>query len=221
MAQETNDGAAYLAALKQAANPQAAGAGAPAQGTTPEILGGSGATPGKATQQCYKGPERRRSPRYTCEGSAEIRAAGTEVRTRVTLTDISLHGCYVETQATYPVETVLEIKLEVNGFKVEVRGKVRVNYPYLGMGIAFAEMSQENCGRLKELVTSISRPTVILGPRIASALPADRRAASVPLISDPVAVIQAVIEFFEVRQMLLRDDFLRILRTSQSRKATP
>jgi hypothetical protein len=221
MAQETNDGAAYLAALKQSANPQAAGGGAPGQGTTPEIPGGSGAMPGKATQQCYKGPERRRSPRYTCEGSAEIRAAGTDVRTWVTLSDISLHGCYVEAQATYPVETVLEMKLEVNGFKVETEGKVRVSYPYLGMGIAFAEMPEENRGRLKELLGSISRPTVILGPRIASALPADAPATSVPLISDPLAAIQALIEFFEVRQMLVRDDFLRILRTSQSRKAAP
>jgi hypothetical protein len=220
MAQETNDGAAYLAALKQAANGQAGGATALEAG--PLGRGASEAATGDASaQRGFHGTERRRSPRYNCEGSAEICAAGTEVRTWVTLTDISLHGCYLEAQATYPVETVLEMKLEVNGFQVEVRGKVRVNYPYVGMGIAFAEMSEENRGRLKELVSSISRPTVILGPRIASALPTDRPAASVPLISDPVAAIQALIEFFEARQMLLRDDFLRILRTSQSGKATP
>ena len=29
------------------------------------------------------------------------------------------------------------MKLEVNGIRVETMGKVRISYPYLGMGIAF------------------------------------------------------------------------------------
>ena len=37
--------------------------------------------------------ERRRSPRYKCEGSAEFQEGGTDVRTWGTFTDLSLNGC--------------------------------------------------------------------------------------------------------------------------------
>ena len=50
------------------------------------------------------------------------------------------------------------MKLEANGVRVETKGNVRVSYPYLGMGIAFAEMSEENRGPLRELLATISRP---------------------------------------------------------------
>jgi len=39
--------------------------------------------------------------------------------------------------------------------------------------------------------------------------------AEVPLISDPAAAVQALMEFFENRQLLMREDFLRVLKKSQ------
>jgi hypothetical protein len=163
----------------------------------------------------FKGSEKRRSPRYKCEGSAELREEGCDVRTWATFTDISLHGCYVEAQATYPVGKVLHMKLEANGVRLETQGSVRVNYPYLGMGVAFVEMSDENRDRLRNLLATITRPTMIVGPGIASTLPAGGRLGAVPAITDPKAAMDALVEFFESRQMLMRDDFLRILRKSK------
>jgi hypothetical protein len=129
---------------------------------------------------------------------------------------VSLHGCYyVEAQATYPVGTPLRMKLEANGFRVETKGTVRVNYPYLGMGIAFVEMSEENRSQLKGLLSTISRPTVVMGPRVASTPPSGGALAAVPLIADPAAALRALADFFENRQTLMRDDFVRILRKSQ------
>jgi hypothetical protein len=222
MAEETNTGVAYLMALKMsasssAANPQklAAESGLSERASPEATLGNASAQPH------FPGAEKRRSPRYKCEGSAEMREEGCEVRTWASFTDISLHGCYVEAQATYPAGTVLEMKLEANGFKVESQGTVRVNYPYLGMGIAFAEMSEENRTVLRELLGSIARPSVIMGPGITSALPTASPLEAVPLISNPQAAIQALVDFFESRHMLMREDFLRILRTSQSSKTTP
>jgi hypothetical protein len=46
-------------------------------------------------------------------------------------------------------------ELEANGFRVETKGNVRVNYPYLGMGIAFVDMSAENQGQLAGLLSTI------------------------------------------------------------------
>jgi hypothetical protein len=42
-----------------------------------------------------------------------------------------------------------------------------------------------------------------------------------PPIADPGAAVLALVEFFESRQMLMREDFLRILRKSQDAKTKP
>jgi hypothetical protein len=106
--------------------------------------------------------------------------------------------------------------LEAKDMKIEAKGTVKVNYPYLGMGIAFADMAEENKVRLKELLGSISRPIIIMGPGIASAVPARDLLKDVRLIADTAAAMQALVAFFEDRQMLMRDDFLRIVKQSQN-----
>ncbi|MGD1078085.1 MAG: PilZ domain-containing protein [Candidatus Sulfotelmatobacter sp.] len=214
MAEETNEGVAYLKALKHWDSPGIATAAAPARGTGSEERQNSRGAAADSGER-FQGAEKRRSPRYKCAGSAELREDRRDVRTWATFSDVSRHGCYVEAQATYPVGTILHMKLEANGFRVETMGNVRVTYPYLGMGIAFVDMSRENVARLRELLGAISRPTVIMGPGIASSLPACGPLEAIPLIADPAAAVQALTEFFESRQMLMREDFLRILRNSQ------
>ena len=54
-----------------------------------------------------------------------------------------------------------------------------------------------------------------MGPGMAFSLPANSPLDPVPLITDPGATLQALTEFFESRQMLMREDFIRILRKSQ------
>jgi len=215
MAQENNEGISYLMALKRSAEPVAAAAAPAREGDAAASAG-----PGASSQKAFQGAEKRRSPRYKCEGSAEMCEVSCDVRTWATFTDISLHGCYVEAQATYPMGAVLRLKLEANGQRVEATGNVRVTYPYLGMGIAFVEMTPENETRLKDLLASISRPSVIMGPGVASSLPA-RLLDSVPTIANPGAALQALLDFFEDKQMLMREDFLRILRQSQAPHGKP
>jgi hypothetical protein len=214
MAQETNEGIAYLMALKQTGHQQGASAPAPAQETNPD---GQPSTPAAVggPEPLYQGAEKRRSSRYKCEGSVEIREDGCDVRTWASCTDISLHGCYVEAQATYPAGATLHMKLEANGIRVETKCNVRVNYPYLGMGIAFVDMSEDSRARLKELLGTVSRPATIMGLGIASHLPSCGPLDAVPPISDPAAAIQALIAFFENRHMLTREDFLTILTKTQ------
>ncbi len=151
MAHEIDEGVAYLRSLKQS-SPLSAAAAAPARYSS---------TAGGDAGDQFKGAEKRRSPRYKCEGSAELREEGCDVRTWATFSDISLHGCYVEAQATYPANTQLHMKLDANGVRVETKGSVRVSYPYLGMGIAFADMSEENVARLRTLLATVSRTIIV------------------------------------------------------------
>lgn len=216
MAEETNEGIAYLMALKQSANPSAAAAAAPAAEKDAAQTAASG-QPGNSSQ-VFRGAEKRRSPRYKCEGSVEMREEGCDVHTWASFTDVSLHGCYVEAQATYPAGTALHMQLEACGVRVETKGSVRVNYPYLGMGVAFVDMSEENKTRLRQLLRQIAPHWAVMGPGVASTLPSAGPLNDLPVISNAPAAVQAFIEFFENRQMLMREDFLRILRASQSTK---
>jgi len=143
-----------------------------------------------------------------------LREEGCDVRTWSTFTDISLNGCYVEAQATYPAGTHLHMKLDANGIRLETKGKVRVSYPYLGMGIAFEEMANENACHLKQLLTSLSRSRVIMGPGVTSPHPSTGPIESLPAITDPEAAVRARIEFFEIHLILMRDDFVKLLKKS-------
>ena len=175
MADEEDAGAAYLAALKQSSAPHSAGA-APAR--APLV---PSSVPSSAPSSVPRSPEartgganptgsvdKRRSPWYRCQGSAHVREIASGVAIWATFTDISLHGCYVEATTTYSVGVMLGLKLEANGFRVEATGEVRVTYPNLGMGVSFTNMPEEDRERLRELVRSISRPSVIVGSRVAT-----------------------------------------------------
>jgi hypothetical protein len=217
MAAETDEGIAYLRALKGPADSLAATAVAPAlesHAARPSDTKVTAAA--SATGEPHQGPEKRRSQRHKCEGSVEIQEDGLDVRTWATFTDISLHGCYVEAQATYPVKTVMHLKLEANGVRVECKAaSVRVSYPYLGMGIAFVDMSPENRARLKELLGTISRSAAIMGPGFISSLPASSPLDQAIAVPNPGAAVQSLLAYFENRHMLMRDDFVKILANSQ------
>jgi hypothetical protein len=132
--------------------------------------------------------------------------------TWATISDISMHGCYVETAAGYPVGSNLAFAIEVNSFRVDVTGLVRINYPGLGMGISFDRFTEDNQTRMRELLQAVSRPSVIMGARPTLHSPSP---IALPAAQNPAAVLQAIQKFFEDRHVMGRDEFLRILRKSQ------
>lgn len=158
--------------------------------------------------------ERRRTPRFKCEGSAEFRVGGTDVRTWGTFTDLSVHGCYIEMTATFPVGAMVDLVLGLNGFRVSVKGEVRVSYPFLGIGVAFREVSPENERELKAMVGSL-----MAAQNPASSIAATQPAKGQPsivAIASPEIALQAVVDFFQSHGVLTRDEFLRLLRKSQT-----
>jgi hypothetical protein len=212
MPEENDVGAAYLAALKRSAGSPATGVAAsrasdtPADTSSPKPI---------ATGRTGPIPEKRRSPRYRCQGSAQLRDVQSGVATWATFSDISLHGCYVEAASCYPVGSSLTLTIEVNSFRVEVIGEVRITYPGLGMGISFTQVSDEYRARLRELIRSISQPSVIMGARPALECGPVSPSVALPALPNPTAALQAIQKFFEDRHVMGREEFLRILRKSQ------
>lgn len=160
--------------------------------------------------------EKRASPRYACRGSARFRQLDSEVQSWGTFTDVSLHGCYVEVTATFPVGTRLSLSLELNGQRVSMMGEVRVSYPFLGIGIAFREMSEENRQRLAEMMRAVALAIrVAASERERSATdskPGGNESRDTP---DPRRALEALVEFFDQRSLLSREEFYRLLRDSQ------
>ncbi len=165
MTQEVNEGTAYLMALKESSGRAGAPTAAGTAATQELSPMGNTAFHSAACDvgDRFQGAEKRRTPRYKCEGSAEVRVDGCDLRTWATFTDVSLHGGYVEAQATDPTGTVLHLKLEVNGIRVETKGTVKVTYPYLAMGIALMETSDENQVQSQRLVQNLSCPGMVMG----------------------------------------------------------
>jgi PilZ domain-containing protein len=206
MSEENRGGIGYLLGLKQSSQADAASApGGNPEPDAPELHG-----------EQHHGATKRQARRYKCEGSVEMRTEGCDVRTWATFTDISLHGCYIEAQATFPAGTVLNLKLEANGIQVETRGNVRVNYPYLGMGVAFVGMTGENVGRLRRILASASRGCVVERMDVATRVAGMEGASGTAVIAEAAAVIRELMKFFEDHETLGRKDFVQMMHGGHS-----
>jgi hypothetical protein len=211
---ESSDGANYLSGLKKSSSPQAAST---AVARAPDVARSAETRTAESAPGRAKGTsaEQRKSPRYRCKGSARLQEVGGTVAIWATFADISMHGCYVEASTPLPVGAVLGLQLEVNGFRVEATGEVRVSYPSLGMGISFTRVSDEDRERLHGLVRSISPPSVIVSPRVVAGAPSIPQPEALPAVTNPGTALKAMLDFFESRHIMGREEFLKILRKSQ------
>jgi hypothetical protein len=116
--------------------------------------------------------------------------------------------------ATFPVGAMVDLGLELQGLRAEVRGEVRVCYPFLGIGIAFREVSDDNRLRLQEMVRSLL-PAVRVGMSSAAAASVAANTPGSPGVVNPAAALRAVVEFFEARQLLTKEECLQLLRKNQ------
>lgn len=105
--------------------------------------------------------ERRRSPRFRVAVGVRIRETGTGVGMQTNSTDISLNGCYVQTQLPLPIGTQLDVELWLDQERLSSTAMVRTCDPGVGMGIEFvglspAELVQLQQGLRRALMDKIS-----------------------------------------------------------------
>ena len=201
-ASKTEDGAVYLRRLKT----QKAEEAPVTPAATSSIV-----VPAATDSRAFK--ERRRSPRLKCSGSAEFRPEGSDVRMWGTLTDISLHGCYVEMNNTFPVETRVNLSLEAVGVRVRVRATVRVSYPFLGMGMCFTEIEPGQQLQLEQLLAALSGQNSLTTPASA----ASPVASSAPSLTDVDAriLLNELRQFFGSNHLLSREEFYQIAQRTR------
>jgi hypothetical protein len=169
---------------------------------------GGGRAPAATPTTSWK--ERRQSPRLRCSGSAEFRTEGSDVRLWGTLTDISLHGCYVEMNTTFPIGTKVDLVLNSCGNRIQAPGTVRTSYPFLGMGIRFAEIEPGQELQLKELLAALAGRNTASSGRPATEPETDMK--DTVASADPRAFLDEITEFFQKNHLLSREEFHQIAK---------
>jgi hypothetical protein len=83
--------------------------------------------------------ERRRTPRYPFIGSIEMREGASEDKRTARVKELSMNGCYVDTENPYPIGASLAIKLFTETEFFEAQASVVYSKANQGMGLTFRE----------------------------------------------------------------------------------
>jgi hypothetical protein len=102
------------------------------------------------------------------------------------LTDLSLGGCYVQTDAPFPERALVDFCLKANDLEVHIEGMVRVTHPGHGMGVEFPSRTTEQRAHVGDLISFLqsspgTTPELSIAPRALVAdltqfVPADKSA---------------------------------------------
>jgi hypothetical protein len=100
-------------------------------------------------------PNRRKAERYPCRFAADANLDGSMVKVHVSVTDISLKGCYLQMVSPFPVGSRLTVNLygmEAKSEGLGLRGIVKTSHPMVGMGVQFEVPRIEQRQRLIDLL---------------------------------------------------------------------
>lgn len=100
--------------------------------------------------------ERRRHPRYFCEGHAEVFVPHGALLFRGRILNLSVSGCFIET-LTLSLErgTHVEVYFVAHRLQFRVSGYIAVLHPKHGAGISFQEMGARRARMIAELVQEL------------------------------------------------------------------
>ncbi|HYW66915.1 MAG TPA: PilZ domain-containing protein [Candidatus Dormibacteraeota bacterium] len=84
--------------------------------------------------------ERRRTPRYVFFASAELLEVKSEVRVASRVSELSLHGCYLDMMNPFPKDTQVLLRIWTDEKIFQTKGRVIYSQPNMGAGVAFLDM---------------------------------------------------------------------------------
>jgi len=137
------------------------------------------------------------------------------------LTDLSLGGCYVETDSPFPEQSLVDLCLRTGEMSVHTEGMVRVTHPGHGMGVEFPSRTPEQRAQVGSLIDFLrncpdSMPDLSVSPRALTAdlaqFKPEPESADAPAqdLDDPL------LELLRRATAMQQDDFLEELRRQRS-----
>jgi CheY-like chemotaxis protein len=92
--------------------------------------------------------------RQWLQAAATANGAGPEETVpHCKLTDLSLGGCYVETDSPFPEQALVDLCLRTDQMAVHTEGMVRVTHPGHGMGVEFPSRTPEQRAQVGNLIS--------------------------------------------------------------------
>ncbi len=136
------------------------------------------------------------------------------------LTDLSLGGCYVQTDAPFPERALVDLCLKAQEMEVHTEGMVRVTHPGHGMGVEFPSRTPEQRAQVGNLINFLRNcPATALelsiSPRALVAdltqfEPGDRKEDAGEELEDPL------LELLRRGTSLQQEDFLSELQQQRN-----
>jgi hypothetical protein len=96
------------------------------------------------------GEERRRTPRYPFIATAEVTDQSSRASISTRVSELSLHGCYLDMPNPLPKDTRINIKIYSEGKFFESSGTIVYSQPNLGVGVTFREIRPQFLSVLKQ-----------------------------------------------------------------------
>ncbi len=84
--------------------------------------------------------EKRRSPRYPFIASAELIEEKADVRIASRVSELSLHGCYLDMMNPFPTGTMVLVKITAGDVCFEAKSKIVYSQPNMGAGVGFLQI---------------------------------------------------------------------------------
>src|SRR5260370_40916266 len=87
--------------------------------------------------------EQRRTPRYTFIASAELIEHKTDVRIATRVSELGLHGCYLDMMNPFPQGTLVLVKIFAGEDFLQAKATTVYVEPNLGPGVSFLEVAPQ------------------------------------------------------------------------------
>ena len=137
------------------------------------------------------------------------------------LTDLSLGGCYVETESPFPERALVDLCLKAADIEIHADGIVRVMHPASGMGVEFPSRTsaqRETVAHFIEFLTSRpgTMPELLISPK---AIVADESQFAQPVGSAEEHLEDPLVELLRTGDALSRDEFVAELQRQRNPEA--
>ena len=137
------------------------------------------------------------------------------------LTDLSLGGCYVDTESPFPERALVDLCLKAADIEIHADGIVRVMHPGSGMGVEFPSRTsaqRETVAHFIEFLTSRpgTMPELLISPK---AIVADETQFQQPASSPEEHLEDPLLELLRNGEALSREEFLAELQRQRNPEA--
>jgi CheY-like chemotaxis protein len=133
------------------------------------------------------------------------------------LSDLSLGGCYVETESPFPERSGIVLCLKAAGLEVQAEGRVRVMHPEFGMGIEFASGTAEQRDQVGTFIGFLTSrpgtvPQLLITPKTMAAVSAN----DYPKSKGSAEPEDLLLDLLKRAASLNQEDFLKELRQQRN-----